>query len=137
MGLVPARLAGVASSWRNAAQILGVAVGGVLVGGMVLNTFQGALASMLDNSALTTVQADQIANLIRHGHRELIPMDIPHVHRPALNDLIDRDGPVINLAQAIGYRTLGPAMALANVIACLALWISRRSQTAARTHNQD
>ena len=137
MGLVPAQLAGVASSWRNAAQILGVAIGGVLVGSVIFNTFQESLATLLDTSALTTAQADQIANLIRHGHRELIPMDITHVHGPALHDLIHPDGPVINLAQVNGYKTLGPAMALANVIACLALWISKRSQTAARSHNQD
>jgi hypothetical protein len=137
MGLVPARLAGVASSCRNPAQILGVAVGGVLVGGMVINTFQDSLASMLNNSALTTAQADQIDNLIRHGHRELIPMDIAHVHAPTLNNLIDPDGPEINLAQVIGYRTLGPTMALANGVTCLALWISQRTQIATHPHSTD
>ena len=137
MSLVPTHLAGVASSWRNAAQILGVAVGGVLVGNIIFNTFQESLAAMLDNSALTTQQAEHIASLIRQGHRELIPGDLQIMPATALNALIDPDGPVIDLAQVIGYRTLGPAMALAHVIACLALWLAKRSQTAAQAQTRD
>ena len=133
MGLVPSHLAGVASSWRNAAQILGVAVGGVLVGSLIFNAFQDSLAAMLDTSAMTTAQADQIASLIRQGHRELISLDLHILPATTLKTLIDPDGPVIDLAQVIGFRTLGPAMALANVVACLALWISKRSQTAVRS----
>jgi len=137
MGLVPARLAGVASSWRNAAQILGIAVGGVLVGSIVFNAFQDSLAAMLNNSAMTTAQANHIASLIRQGQRDLIPGDLQTLPAASLKTLIDPDGPVIKLAQVIGFRTLGPAMALANVVACLALWISKRSQAAARPQTQE
>jgi MFS family permease len=132
MGLVPARLAGVASSWRNASQILGVAIGGVLVGSMVFNTFQGSLTSILDQSALSTSQAQEIASLIRQGNRELISLDPGTMPVPDLKALIDPDSPAVNMAQVMAYRTLGPAMALGNLVTCLALWISQRTQAAAQ-----
>ena len=132
MGLVPARLAGVASSWRNASQILGVAIGGVLVGSMVFNTFQDSLTSLLDQGGLTITHAQDIANLIRQGNRELISVDPGTMPGPDLNILIDPDGHAVSLAQVMAYRTLGPAMALANVATCLALWISKRTQSAAQ-----
>lgn len=132
MGLVPARLAGVASSWRNASQILGVAIGGVLVGSILFNTYQGSLSSLLANTSLSASQAQQIASMIRQGNRELISVDQATMPTADLNILIDPDGPVINTAQAMAYRTLGPAMAFGNVVTCLALWISKRSQAAAQ-----
>lgn len=132
MGLVPTHLAGVASSWRNASQILGVAVGGVLVGSLLFNTFQTSLAALLDTSPMTTAQANQIASLIRQGHRELIPIDLSQIPGPALTQLIHPEGPVIKMARLVGYRTLGPAMALGNIVTCLALLISKRLQRAAK-----
>jgi len=130
MGLVPSRLAGVASSWRNASQILGVAIGGVLVGSIVFNTFQGSLASLLDNSPLLTEQAQQIAMMIRQGHRELISVDPLTIPIADLNHLIDSDGNAVSTAQAMAYKSLGPIMAVCNLVTCLALWISKRSQSA-------
>jgi len=131
MGLVPSRLAGVASSWRNASQILGVAIGGVLVGSILFNTFQDSLSSFIDNSPLSTQQSNQIAALIRQGSRELISVDPAMMPIAELNTLIDPNGPAVNIAQAMAYRTLGPIMALANVATCLALWFSKRVQSAA------
>ncbi|MEI8251748.1 MAG: MFS transporter [Synechococcus sp. ELA057] len=131
MGLVPARLAGMASSWRNASQILGVAIGGVVVGSIIFNTFQSSLTELIDNSPLPRAQAEHIAGLIRQGNRELIPLDLASMPAPALNDLIQPDGPAVNMAEIIAYRALGPAMAVSNVVACLALWVSKQTQTAA------
>jgi DHA2 family methylenomycin A resistance protein-like MFS transporter len=131
MGLVPSRLAGVASSWWNASQILGVAIGGVLVGSILFNTFQDSLSSFINNSPLSTEQSNQIATLIRQGNRELISVDPAIMPIADLNTLIDPDGQAVNMAQAMAYRTLGPIMALANVATCLALWFSKRSQTVA------
>ena len=130
MGLVPPRLAGVASSWRNASQILGVAIGGVLVGSIIFNTYQDSLTSLLDKSPLSTQQAQQIASLIRLGNRDLISVDPESIPLAHLDTLIDPDGYAVSTAQAMGYRKLGPLMALGNVVTCLALWISKRSQAA-------
>jgi hypothetical protein len=128
MGLVPARLAGVASSWRNASQILGVAIGGVLVGSIVFHTFQGSLTAILEKSSLSTAHAQEIASLIRQGHREKISVDPETMPEPDLKALIDPDSHALHMAQVMAYRTLGPAMALGNGVTCLALWISKRTQ---------
>ena len=132
MGLVPAQFAGVASSWRNASQILGVAIGGVLVGSLVFNTFHESLATTLDQTALTSAKAKEIAGLIRQGNREQITVDPRMIPQQELVTLIAPDGHVVESAQVMAYRTLGPAMAAGNLISCFALWMSKRTQAAAQ-----
>ena len=131
MGLLPPQLAGVTASWRNACQILGVTIGGVLLGSLVFNTFEASLTAGFDQTSLTTEQSQELADLIRNGKRDLLLQEIPEVQAPLLQKIAHPDGPIVDAAQVMAFRTLGPVMAFTNILTCLALWLSKRAQRSA------
>lgn len=129
LGLAPPGKAGSAAGWSLSAAICGVAIGSVVLNGLVFNTFQAELTEMLERTPITRSLSGQVAALVRQGKRNLVPEFFPTLKAPELTALISARSPLVKQARFLAFRPIGPVLAGTNLLAIWALWMAHRGRS--------
>ena len=129
LGLAPPGMAGSAAGWSLSTAICGVAVGSLVLNGLVFNTFQAELTEILEQTPFTKSLSGQVAALVRQGKRNLVPESFPTLKAPELAALISARSPLVERARFLAFRPIGPVLAGTNLLAIWALWMARRRRS--------